>query len=302
MKRWPPLLYPGPGGIHRNFNQGTGERGSWPDADGYQNILEELSNVVEKSGEALSSGGLDVVRSIRSGRLNYIAVGGTANALTGALDPAITSYAELAIGTPLRLKILLANTGPAAIALNGLAPIEILRQDGAALRKGDLQPGIREAFFDGANLRLFSLVLQTERTVTLLGRVTAQYLPTGVETAIEWAPPAAGTDPLGWYNPAQPTRLTCPVGIDRAVFSFSIGFNLSSVGYRKGRVVVNGSAEGSGLPVDIVLPNSGDLTIPNGAGAPYPMVAGDFAQVLGFTNPGGPHLLVRQNTFFSVSY
>ncbi|CAD5275143.1 conserved hypothetical protein [Bosea sp. 62] len=302
MKRWQPILYPGPGGIHVNFDQGTGARGSRPDADGYQNILDELSNVVEKSGVALSTGSLDVAKGIRSGRLNYIAVGGTANALTGALDPAIASYDDLAIGTPLRLKILLANTGPAAIALNGLAPIAIVRQDGAALRKGDLQPGIREAFFDGVNLRLFSLVLQTERTVTLTGRVTAQYLPNGVETAVEWAPPAAGTDPLGWYNPAQPTRLTCPVGIERAVFSFAIGFENSSVGYRKGRVVHNGVNEGSGLPVDVVLPTAADIGIPNGTGSPYPLAAGDYVQVLGYTNPGGPHLLRRANTSFSVSY
>ncbi|CAD5276541.1 conserved hypothetical protein [Bosea sp. 62] len=236
------------------------------------------------------------VATLRAQAPNYFVAGGSANTLTVTFSPAFVNAAAM-IGVPIRVKIASANTG--AATLNGYP---IVRQDSAATRKGDLQPGIREMFFDGTSFRLFSLILQTERTVTLLGRVTAQYATNGVETAIEWAPPAAGTDPLGWYNPAQPTRLTCPAGIDRAVFSFSIGFEASSVGYRKGRVVVNGTAEGSGLPVDVLLPNASDLTIPNGAGAPYPMAAGDYAQVLAFTNPGGPHLLRRQNTFFSVSY
>lgn len=259
---------------------------------------EEILAAIEKTGQVPSAADLaQLFRAMRQLGGEYYVAGGSANALTITPGLAFANNAQM-IGVPIRVKIAATNTGPAT-----LNTLPIVRQDGTALRKNDLLAGdIREIYFDGTSWRLFSLVLQTERTITVLGRVTAQYLPTGVETAIEWAPPAAGTDPLGWYNPAQPTRLTCPVGIDRAIFSFSIGFNLSSVGYRKGRVVVNGSAEGSGLPVDIVLPNSGDLTIPNGAGAPYPMVAGDYAQVLGFTNPGGPHLLVRQNTFFSVSY
>lgn len=258
---------------------------------------EEIVGAIEKAGLTPDGGDLtQLFRAMRQLGGEYYVAGGTANALTITIPVAFLNAAQM-IGVPIRVKIASANT--AAATLNGYP---IVRQDSAATRKGDLQPGIREMFFDGASFRLFSLILQTERTVTLLGRVTAQYANNGVETAIEWAPPAAGTDPLGWYNPAQPTRLTCPAGIDRAVFSFSIGFEASSVGYRKGRVVVNGTAEGSGLPVDVLLPNASDLTIPNGAGAPYPMAAGDYAQVLAFSNPGGPHLLRRQNTFFSVSY
>ncbi|SEL39356.1 hypothetical protein SAMN04515666_103612 [Bosea lupini] len=258
----------------------------------------ELGALMIRAGLTPSNADMEqVFRAVRQFGGEYYVAGGSANALTITPGLAFANNAQM-IGVPIRVKIAATNTGAAT-----LNTLPIVRQDGTALRKNDLLAGdIREMYFDGTSWRLFSLVLQTERTVTLLGRVTAQYATNGVETAIEWAPPAAGTDPLGWYNPAQPTRLTCPAGIDRAVFSFSIGFEASSVGYRKGRVVVNGTAEGSGLPVDVLLPNASDLTIPNGAGAPYPMAAGDYAQVLAFTNPGGPHLLRRQNTFFSVSY
>lgn len=50
MKRWSPIAYPGPGDSHRNFNQSTGERGSWLDGDGYQQILDELTGLVEFYG------------------------------------------------------------------------------------------------------------------------------------------------------------------------------------------------------------------------------------------------------------
>jgi hypothetical protein len=50
MKRWSPIAYPGPGDSHRNFNQSTGERGSWLDGGGYQQILDELTAIVEFYG------------------------------------------------------------------------------------------------------------------------------------------------------------------------------------------------------------------------------------------------------------
>lgn len=97
--------------------------------------------------DALDNGNLAALlanfeAAIRRQDLNYVGtVGGSANALTANLDPAPVSNTALTT-TPLRLQIGAAtNTGPATLALNGLAALPILTMRGQQLGRGDLPAG-----------------------------------------------------------------------------------------------------------------------------------------------------------------
>lgn len=173
MKRWEPILFPGPGGTHKNFDQGTGERGSRPDGVGYQQIIDELVTLTTLSGLAESAAdSRQVAEAVRSQRLNYAAtVGGTANAITLTLDPPVASYGDL-LGTTLTFPAAAANSGAVTISVDGLAAQGLKKQGGEDLKQGDLSPQalvsvkhdgtkfqiinpVRSASF-GANTQLFS--------------------------------------------------------------------------------------------------------------------------------------------------
>lgn len=72
MKRWEPIAYPGPdngfgAATHRNFNQGTGARGSWLDAGGYQQLIDELAYLIEQAGLTLDEADSEqVYKAIRA--------------------------------------------------------------------------------------------------------------------------------------------------------------------------------------------------------------------------------------------
>lgn len=139
MKRWPPLLYPGPGGIHRNFNQGTGERGSWPDGEGYQQIIDSLVNLVLAAD--LAESGVDatvVLQALRGQLANYRAAGGTANALTFSSNVAfkVPGYATGQIYRFVTGPA--ANTGTCTFKVDDNAAVPLVRRGGGALTSGDL--------------------------------------------------------------------------------------------------------------------------------------------------------------------
>lgn len=163
MKRWEPIAYPGPdnafgAATHRNFNQGTGERGSWPDAAGYQQLVDELSAVVEKSGHGLDGAKSDqVIQAIRSLRSNVRFGGGTANAIAISLDPPVGSWSELT-HVPLVITVPAANTSPdVSLSADGLPPVPIKRHGGGALNIGDTQPGrYYWGAYDGGQFQIIS--------------------------------------------------------------------------------------------------------------------------------------------------
>ena len=65
-------------------------------------------------------------------------VGGSANAITLAPDPAIAAYTT---GHGFRFLVKTANTGPVTVAVSGLAAVSVRRPDGTELESGDLQVG-----------------------------------------------------------------------------------------------------------------------------------------------------------------
>lgn len=159
MKRWAPLAYPGPDGKHRNANPSLAQRGSWQDANGYQqNVIEEPSNLVEASGFTLDENDdFQLARAVRSQRLNYFTASGTANALTVAMNPVPANYIDM-VGTPLRIKIVSKNTGAATLAVVGLTALPIVHLDGTPLSMGDLLAGaVVEVICTGTSFALVGL-------------------------------------------------------------------------------------------------------------------------------------------------
>ncbi len=118
-------------------NDGTENRAAL-----FNMLIAQLRSVVRPSG--VTDSNLDdylLMRAIRSGGLNYIQAGGTANALTltysGSIGPA--SYAQLRY---VFVVATLANTrADVTINANALGTRPILRRAGAKLRRGDIQPG-----------------------------------------------------------------------------------------------------------------------------------------------------------------
>jgi len=129
----------------------------------------QIANVIAKSGLAVDDA--DLVRlatAVRSQALNYRTATGTANALSIALDPAPSDWADL-IGVPLNLRLSATNTGAATLAVTGLAGTKsILRPGGAALVPGDLGAGgVLRAIYDGTAVQMAGLTQTAGRTTTV---------------------------------------------------------------------------------------------------------------------------------------
>jgi hypothetical protein len=139
MKYWGPIN--SAGGVNGNDpyvngDPGAGVEGSIPSFQCFEQTLRELTNLVVKSGLTPSAviDGLQIAQAVRSQTMNYRAAGGTANALTVTLDPAITAHIP---GLPLRIKPVSTNTGPATLN-EGAGSRPILRYDGTALAGGEI--------------------------------------------------------------------------------------------------------------------------------------------------------------------
>lgn len=92
---------------------------------------------------------LDLARAIQSGKVNFAASAGTANALTATLSPV---PASLPAGMSVLLNITTPNTGAATLNLNGLGVKPIVNIFGAALSGGELM-GLVRLDYDGTQWR-----------------------------------------------------------------------------------------------------------------------------------------------------
>jgi len=79
-----------------------------------------------------------IAPAVQSGKWNYSVAGGTANALTVTLDPALTANVA---GTPLRI-MLTAPNDPGATLNAGPGALPIRRMDGQPVARGDLPAGV----------------------------------------------------------------------------------------------------------------------------------------------------------------
>lgn len=144
--------------------------GSKVPSQAIENPMRELDSLILKSGLTPSHADLtQVLQAIRSQKLNYIAAGGTANALTATLDPALLAYTA---GLPMRVMTGGAvNTAAMTLNVNGLGVKNILRRDGAALQAGDVPASvILDLVYDGAAFRLKGIV-PSEVNLTIFNNI-----------------------------------------------------------------------------------------------------------------------------------
>ncbi len=147
------------GGGKRGFraqNAGLGIPGTEVTDVFLNGVQEELLFLIENAGLVPAGGDRkQVAAGIRSGKLSYFAAGGTANAITIALDPALIAYSA---GLVLRIKIATANSAAVTLNVNGLGAKNVLGTNGAALVAGDLLVGdVATVIYDGAAFRLTAL-------------------------------------------------------------------------------------------------------------------------------------------------
>jgi hypothetical protein len=137
-----------------------------------------------------------VPKAIQSGKLNYVAAGGTANALTGAFSP-VLAPADYKAG--LEVNILIATTNTSAVTFNGVA---VVNSNGGALIAGDFVAGnIAGLIHDGTRFRLRGISRGRLINIQYFKTPgTATYTPTPgtlyVEVEVQAAAGAGGGAPL----------------------------------------------------------------------------------------------------------
>lgn len=141
----------------KDCSDANAEDGTPIPAAALNNFKAQLLTLFLAGGISINDNDEMLVRSFRLQRPNFItAIGGTPNALTITLDPAITAYTEIT-GAPLRLLITAPNTATApTLSVNSLAPKVIKRLDGSAIRQGDLY-GLCEFIETTTEFRLLTL-------------------------------------------------------------------------------------------------------------------------------------------------
>jgi hypothetical protein len=129
------MRYRGPlnsaGGVNGNDgyvdgNPATGVQGSIPSFLGFEQMMRAMHNVVADAGLTPAATPLDdhqVGEAIQTGKLNFAAVGGTANAITGTLTPAPTALRD---GMRVWLMPIFDITGPSTFNLNALGAKNIV--------------------------------------------------------------------------------------------------------------------------------------------------------------------------------
>lgn len=158
----------------------NGVEGSIPGASAFEHPLREMVALIQGSGFTPSESDLQqVVRSVRSQKLNYASAGGTANALTVTLSPAPASYASLE-GMPFRIKIASTNTADApTFNVNTLGAIPAVTPKGATLKVGDLPAGaILDFICTGTAMMLVGPAVSDYRQ-RLSGDLTLYVSPSG---------------------------------------------------------------------------------------------------------------------------
>lgn len=135
-----------------NGDPSIGRQGSIPPAAAFEHPMREIVNVITKNKFAPDSADLmQMLKGIRSQRVNYVEDTGSVNTLSVATDPPLGAYT---IGLPLRVKVRETCTGGSTIdAGAGRVPIRLM--NGASTGAGDLPAGgICELVYDGAAFQL----------------------------------------------------------------------------------------------------------------------------------------------------
>lgn len=151
MRIVPPIAFPNPLDPNKFRDALDGQYpGSFVPAEFFNAVNAELNAIISTAGAAAQLDLQQLLKAVRAQRMNYFTATGTANALTIAPTPVFPAWAEV-IGAPLNILVASTNTGPATLAITGLAgTVPILRPSGGPLLAGDLRAGtIVRLMYDG---------------------------------------------------------------------------------------------------------------------------------------------------------
>ena len=127
------------GGVFLGGNPSTNTKGTITTADWLNSVQEELAGLVEDTGEELSApDNKQVSKGIQSGKLVTANAGGTADAITGAFTPAITTLTHNMV-LYIRAGSANATASPTFTPNSGvLAPSSMYKGANASLAIGDI--------------------------------------------------------------------------------------------------------------------------------------------------------------------
>ena len=226
-------------------------------------------------GNASARNHYAAVGQAQDGSFVYGTVGGTADAITLTLSPAITAYAA---GQKFTLVAGAANTGAATINVNSLGAKAIKRDVSVALQAGDIaNGGVAVVEYDGTNFQL----LNPRTAVT----------QTAGDNSTKPASTAYADAAANATKRVDVRQCVLAAAIDSSGFanwiSAGSGFSVNIAATTKNVVLTAAYGDGSGGPVDRVGVISADTTIgsltPSSTCYLYADIAADGSVTLGHT-------------------
>lgn len=179
MKYHPPFGSADPDAPYVDKNVPGAVRGSAVPAAAIELPQREIVDFIDKAGLTPTDDNYQLAQAVQSGKVNYAAAGGTANALTANLSPAPTS---LTVGMNLNLLVSTVNTGVATLNVNSFGALPILTSSGATLLAGDLPAGaLVHLIFEGSSWRMLPVTVQRGKMETFAVAGTYTWVcPAGV--------------------------------------------------------------------------------------------------------------------------
>ena len=152
-----------PNGAYINGDSRLGIQGSIPPAEAFEHPMRELVALIEASGFTPSEDDLEqVLKAVRSQRVNYAVDTGSVNVYSVAFDP---PFVALNLGLPIRVLVAHTNTGPSTITVNNLGPYSVRRADLSLLQANDLLAGeVVGLVFDGTYFQIVNFIGTTATT------------------------------------------------------------------------------------------------------------------------------------------
>jgi len=140
-----------------NGDPSIGRQGSIPPAAAFEHPMREIVGVISKSQITPSESDLlQLVKAVRSQRINFASDTGATNAMVVAYDPPITGYT---IGLPLRVLVLRTNTSSTVTLDAGAGSASVKKMDGTNPAIGDLPAGaVIEVTWSGTVWQLTNFV------------------------------------------------------------------------------------------------------------------------------------------------
>ena len=154
----------------RDCTDENSEDGTPLGAEFLNNLKAQFITLFQAAGLTFDADEL-LALAIQSGRVNFGGTSaGTANAPSITLVPQPTDWSAL-VGADINFVVGITNTGPAALAVSGLAGTKpIVRPGGAALKASDLVAGaVFRGMYDGTSIQMAGITQSTPGSVDVYG-------------------------------------------------------------------------------------------------------------------------------------